>query len=291
VNYRHAFHAGNFGDVVKHAALCLILDHLRQKDKPFVVLDTHAGIGVYDLAADEPNRTGEYRAGAARIFGDPARVPTLLSYLEVLRAFNPDGVLRRYPGSPAIVRHKLRAGDRLMACELHPVDQAALAAAFQGDARVRVYALDGYLALKSFLPPKPRRGLVLIDPPFEAIGEFGRLVEAVREAHRRWARGIYLIWLPIKDRRAVATFYGELAMTGIPRVLRVELMVRASGGAESFDGCGLVIINPPWTLTGSLNELLPVLAQRLAVDEGAGFVVDWLSLQPSPLMDARAAPA
>jgi 23S rRNA (adenine2030-N6)-methyltransferase len=291
VNYRHAFHAGNFGDVAKHAALCLILDHLRLKDKPFVVLDSHAGIGVYDLAADEPNRTGEYRAGVARLFGETAPAPSLLPYLGVVRAFNPDGALRRYPGSPAIVRHMLREGDHLMACELHPVDHATLAAAMQGDARVRVYALDGYLALKAFLPPKPRRGLVLIDPPFEATDEFSRLIEAVRGAHRRWASGIYLIWLPIKDRRAVATFYGELAMTGIPRILRAELMVRASGDAEGFDGCALVIINPPWTLTGSLNRLLPVLAQRLAVDDGAGFAMDWLSPETAPAMDARAEPA
>jgi 23S rRNA (adenine2030-N6)-methyltransferase len=290
VNYRHAFHAGNFGDVVKHAALCLILEHLRQKDKPFVVLDTHAGIGVYDLAADEPNRTGEYREGIGRVFGDAASLTSLAPYLAAIAAFNPDGVLRRYPGSPAIVRHMLRSGDHLMACELHPVDHAALAANFHGDGRVRVYPLDGYQALKAFLPPKPRRGLVVVDPPFEASDEFARLVEAVREAHRRWANGIHMVWLPIKDRGAVATFYGELAMSGIPRILRAELTLRAAGAAKSFVGCGLVVINPPWTLPASLNELLPFLAARLATDEGSGFVVDWLSPEPAAV-DAGAEPA
>jgi 23S rRNA (adenine2030-N6)-methyltransferase len=277
VNYRHAFHAGNFGDVVKHAVLCRVLEHLRRKDKPFVVLDTHAGIGCYDLAADEPNRTGEYRDGIGRLFVDASPSASLMSYLGIVRDLNPDGELRRYPGSPEIARRLLRAGDHLMACELHPVDHAALHAHFQGDRRVRVYPLDGYQALRTFLPPKPRRGLVLIDPPFEERDEFARLVDALADAHRRWATGVYVVWFPIKDRRAVEAFYGEVTMTGIARILRVELAVRRSTAADSFDACGLLVANPPWKLDDELGALLPYLADRLAQGEGAGFRLDRLA--------------
>jgi 23S rRNA (adenine2030-N6)-methyltransferase len=276
VNYRHAFHAGNFGDVIKHAVLCRVLDHLRRKDKPFVVLDTHAGTGVYDLGADEPNRTGEYRDGVGRIFDDPA-TSELAPYLDVVRDLNADGALRHYPGSPEIVRRLLRDGDHLMACELHPVDHEALQAHFQGDRRVRVYPLDGYQALRAFLPPKPRRGLVLIDPPFEERDEFARLVDALADAHRRWATGIYVVWFPIKDRRAVEAFYGEVTMTGMARVLRAELAVRGSAVADSFDACGLLVANPPWRLDDELGALLPYLAERLAQGDGAGFRLDWLA--------------
>jgi 23S rRNA (adenine2030-N6)-methyltransferase len=287
VNYRHAFHAGNFGDVVKHATLCLVLEHLKRKDKPFVVLDTHAGVSVYDLGADEPNRTGEYRDGIGRVFAEPAPIPTLAPYLGVVRALNPDGVLRFYPGSPEIARRLLRDRDHLMAGELHPVDHGLLEAHFRGDTRVRVYALDGYQALRSFLPPKPRRGVVLVDPPFEARDEFDRLVEALRDAHRRWANGIVIVWFPITERGAVDAFYGEISMTGIPRILRAELMVRRSGEEQSFDGCGLLIVNPPWTLADDLSALLPHLASRLAQGEGAGHRLDWLAGEAGA-MDARA---
>jgi 23S rRNA (adenine2030-N6)-methyltransferase len=277
MNYRHAFHAGNFADVVKHAALCLILDRLAAKDKPFTVLDSHAGAGVYDLGADAATRTGEHRDGIGRILADPSPPPGLATYLRIVRDLNSGADVRLYPGSPEIVRRLLRPHDQLLACELHPDDHALLAAHLRGDARVRTYALDGYQALRSFLPPKPRRGLVLVDPPFEMRDEFDHLVAALGDGCRKWASGIFLVWYPIKDRAAVARFHGEVAILGIARLLRAELMVRQSSDRTTFDGCGLLIVNPPWKLDDELRGLLPDLARRLAFGPGAGWRLDWLS--------------
>lgn len=279
MNYRHAYHAGNFADVMKHAALARIVEYLKQKDKAFRVIDTHAGLGVYDLSSAEAQKTGEWRGGIGRLLEAtlPAGAQTLLApYLDAVRAANPEGGMRRYPGSPAIVRHLLRPQDRLTAIELHPADAAALKARFAGDFQTRVIELDGWLALGAHLPPKEKRGLVLVDPPFEEAGEFDRLAEGLKKAWRRWPGGIYALWYPIKDRKAVEAFRRELAGAGIPKILDLSLEVRAPSAEPRFDGSGLVVVNPPYPLEAEMRTLLPVLAEVVG-EPGAKANATWLA--------------
>jgi 23S rRNA (adenine2030-N6)-methyltransferase len=270
MNYRHAFHAGNHCDVLKHAALALVLDRLAGKDKPFMVLDTHAGRGVYDLESPEAARSGEHLGGIARIAGDPNAPGVLAPYLEAVRRHNPFGDLRWYPGSPAIIRDALRAGDSAKFCELHPEERAALETHMGGDRHVALYDLDGYQAVRAFLPPAERRGLVLIDPPFEKPGEYRRLADAVGAGVRRWASGIFMIWRPVKDEEGYRAFTQQIDALRLPKTLVAALRV-APRQNERLSGSGLFIINPPFGLSKSLAELLPYLADRLATTPGGGW--------------------
>lgn len=282
MNYRHIYHAGNVADVVKHAVLCLVVEHLKKKETPFFVLDTHAGAGRYDLASVEAQKTGEYRDGIGRLLAAGETPSALAPYLAVVRALNggqlpakADG-LAVYPGSPRLVRALLRPNDRLIAAELHPADAATLAAEFAGDPQVAVQAMDGYVALKSLLPPKEKRGLVLVDPPFEEKDEFGALVDGLVAGHRRWATGIFALWFPIKDRRPVDDFYKRLGASGVRRILLVELLVRAAVDPDRLNGTGLALVNPPWRLDAALEELLPFFARALGQGPGATSRVAWL---------------
>ncbi|RUW46766.1 23S rRNA (adenine(2030)-N(6))-methyltransferase RlmJ [Mesorhizobium sp. M1A.F.Ca.ET.072.01.1.1] len=280
MNYRHAYHAGNFADVVKHAVLSRLVEYLKQKDKAFRVIDTHAGIGRYDLASVEAGKTGEWQGGIGRLSEaalEPRTAALLQPYLEAVRLENPDGGLRRYPGSPLIVRHLLRKQDRLTAIELHSEDAARLKAVFAGDIQTRVIELDGWLALGAHLPPKEKRGLVLVDPPFEEEGEFQRLVENLRRAHRRWPGGIYALWYPIKDRKAVAAFRAALKETGIPKLLDIGFEIRPASSGPSLDGSGLVVVNPPFTLEAELRVMLPALHGALAVEQPSRWTIEWLA--------------
>ena len=280
MNYRHAYHAGNFADVVKHAVLSRLVEYLKQKDKAFRVVDTHAGIGRYDLAALEAGKTGEWRDGIGRLLEatlEPRAAALLEPYLDAVRAENPNGGLRLYPGSPLVVRHLLRKQDRLTAIDLHPQDAARLKTVFAGDFQTRVIELDGWLALGAHLPPKEKRGLVLVDPPFEEEGEFARLVENLQRAHRRWPGGIYALWYPIKDRKAVAAFRAALKGAGIPKLLDIGFEIRPASSAPSLDGSGLVVVNPPYTLEGELRVLLPALHKALAVEQPSRWTLDWLA--------------
>jgi 23S rRNA (adenine2030-N6)-methyltransferase len=279
MNYRHAFHAGNFADVLKHAVLAQILDHLNAKPAPYRVVDSHAGIGSYDLSADAATRTGEWRNGIARVLGatlEPELQAFLAPYLAVVERANTPGSLQAYPGSPMIVAEMLRAGDRLFANELHPEDGAELAALFARDRRVKVTGEDGYSSLRSLLPPPERRGLAVIDPPFEALDEFARLAGAVADAHRRFATGIVVAWYPMKDLGAVARFHAAVEAAGVERVLRVESWVRTPGGTGPLAGAGLLVVNPPWRLADMAGAAMPALAARLSDGNGAGGRVDWL---------------
>jgi 23S rRNA (adenine2030-N6)-methyltransferase len=280
MNYHHAYHAGNFADVVKHVVLARLLEYLKQKDKAFRVIDTHAGIGRYDLSSMEAQKTGEWRGGIGRLIDTEvdARVAALLApYLEVVRELNPNGGVKTYPGSPLIARHLLRKQDRLTAIELHPQDAGRLKAVLAGDFQVRVIELDGWLALGAHLPPKEKRGLVLIDPPFEEEGEFSRLVDGLSRAHRRWPGGIYALWYPIKDRKAVLAFRKALKETGIPKLLDIAFEIRPASTEPSLDGSGLVVVNPPFTLEGELRLLLPALHRLLAVGQPSRWTLDWLA--------------
>jgi 23S rRNA (adenine2030-N6)-methyltransferase len=280
MNYRHAFHAGSFADVVKHAVLVRILLHLRAKPAAFRVIDTHAGAGLYDLAGDEAARGGEWREGIGRLvaaaIGEEARA-LVAPYLDAVAACNGGaGRLAVYPGSPLLVRSLLRPQDRLIACELEPNAAATLARNLRRDVRSKAAAIDGWTALNAYVPPKERRGVVLIDPPFEDAADFPRLAHGLGAAHRKWPSGIYLLWYPIKERVAPDALARRLRQSGMGKILRVEFSVAVPRGSTRLAACGLIVVNPPWTLAGELEILLPELAAALAGVQGA-HRVDWLA--------------
>lgn len=258
LSYRHAYHAGNHADVLKHAVLVLLLNALRRKDKPFVCIDTHAGAGRYDLSDPRALQTGEAAAGVARWW--QSKAAPLAPWLALVRALNPDGQLRWYPGSPLLARALLRDGDRLALCELHPTDYAALATEFAGDPAVRVARADAHTQLKAWLPPPERRGLVFVDPPYELRGEEAQVVELLSEGHRRWATGVYAIWYPILTRLAAQRFVERLGGTGIRRQLTIEYMPEGEESLAGLKGSGVLIVNPPYQLDEELEALAAVLA-------------------------------
>jgi 23S rRNA (adenine2030-N6)-methyltransferase len=272
MNYRHSYHAGNFADVFKHAVLALMICRLLKKESFFRYLDTHAGIGLYDLQADQAMRTGEWRGGVGRLWdkaSDPAFADLLAPWRQAVAAANPDGKLRYYPGSPEVVRNLVRPGDRLTLCELHPEDAAVLRRRYRRDERMTVVEIDGYTALNAYLPPKERRGLVLIDPPFEEDGEFHRMAEGLKRAHKKWPTGIYTLWYPIKDVMETEAFTRSLGKLGIADIIAADFLIRRPNDRTRLNGCGLVIVNPPWTLKSDLDALLPGLAEHLGEDGGA----------------------
>ncbi len=284
MNYRHAFHAGNFADVLKHAVLARILVHLGEKAAAFRVIDTHAGAGLYDLSSEPATRTGEWRDGIGRLIDAtlPDDVRALLApYLAAVAAANPGGGMRRYPGSPLIALGLMRPQDRLTACELEPGAAAALAAQLRRDKRARAVKIDGWTALNAYVPPKERRGVVLIDPPYEDRHEFARLAEALAAALRKWATGIFLLWYPIKDRsgpdRLAATLRRAATATVAPKILRAELAWTPPAGSGRLSGAGLIVVNPPWRLAAELGQLLPSLVSVMAPAAGAQGKVDWLA--------------
>ena len=280
MNYRHAFHAGSFADVFKHAVLCRILNYLRTKEAPFRVIDTHAGAGLYDLTSAEARRGAEWHDGIGRLMAEKLSAPVaaLLSpYLDVIGALNERGRLKIYPGSPAIARAWLRPQDRLIACELEPKAATALAANMRGDARIKTLEIDGWTALSAYLPPPERRGLVLVDPPFEEDSDFFRLANALGVAHRKWPTGIYALWYPVKGRSEADALAKNLRKLGIPKILRAELTVAPLSDPSRLNGCGLILVNPPWTLEDELSSLLPTLAGLLGRDGKGGFSLDWLA--------------
>jgi len=282
MNYQHAFHAGNFADVHKHAVLARILVYLRQKPASFRVIDSHAGAGRYDLLGAEPSRSGEWRDGIARVWSAAALAQghlaeLLAPYLQAVAACNPAGDLRSYPGSPLIAQQLLRPQDRLVACELEPRAAAMLAATLRGDRRAKALSIDGWTAIGAYLPPKERRGLVLIDPPFEDPADFVRLSEELAAAHRKWPTGIYMLWYPIKTREAPDALARRLRRLGIAKLLRCEIVIQPPRADGGLAGSGLILVNPPFTLEADLRVLLPALLRVLAPQAAtASQRLDWL---------------
>ena len=278
MNYRHAYHAGNFADVFKHALLARILLHLTTKDTPFRYMDSHAGIGLYDLTSPEAAKTSESKQGVVRFLATPRPPqlePLFAPYLSALKAFNAmDG--RHYPGSPMIGAHLLRPQDRLSLAELHPEDARELQRRLDHDSRVRIVATDGWAALKAWLPPPERRGLVLIDPPFEEENELARLVQALPAAHQKWPTGCFALWYPVKAYRDTERFVATIQALAIPKTLRLELMVDAGGDARKLNGNGLIIVNPPWKLKNEAVAMLPWLAKALATGAHTQWKAEWL---------------
>ena len=277
MNYRHAFHAGSFADVIKHIVLVRILLYLQEKPAAFRVIDTHAGAGLYELTSDEARRGGEWLTGIARLMQarfSEATATLVKPYLDVIRAFNPERDLKAYPGSPLIARAMLRPQDRLTACEIEPKARKRLVEGLRRDAQARVVDLDGWVALPAFVPPKERRGLVLIDPSYEQKDEFERLAEGFTQAFLKWPTGSYLLWYPVKSRRAadkLAQHVAEAVGAGPSpgKCLRLEFSVAPQAAGAALASAGLLIVNPPWTLLGELKSILPELQKPLG-QGGAG---------------------
>jgi 23S rRNA (adenine2030-N6)-methyltransferase len=269
MNYRHIYHAGNHTEVYKHSVLVLLLEHLLDKPRPFMVLDTHAGAGIHNLAAPEAERTGEATEGIGRIIGKS--VPAASAYLDLVRRHNPAG-LRTYPGSPAIVRAFLRDSDRLTACELRQDDAALLRANFSDDPRVSVHRRDGYEALTALLPPLARRGLVFVDPPFEAPDEFEQLADGLNAGVKKWPTGIFAAWYPLKDRSGVRALRARYRADN-PPTLCCEFLPQPLDGL-SLAGSGLAICNPPWQFEQKLIALCSELLAAFEARQGS-YRVDW----------------
>lgn len=278
MNYRHEFHAGNFADVFKHIFLSRVLLHLGGKPAPFRFIETHAGSGIYELLRPEAGKTAEWRGGIGKLIkAKPApEVHDLIRPYLQIEAPLIEGEPVRYGGSPWIAKAMLRRQDRMLSCELHPDAFTALKANFGGDARTKLFPIDGYAGLKAFLPPVERRGLVLIDPPYEAADEFVTATEAIEKVWRKWATGNIMLWYPVKDAGTIASFAANLATRGIKRLLRVELQIDTPARQGPLLRCGLFIINPPYRLDAEAAILLPWLAALLGGGD-PGFLIEWVS--------------
>ncbi|MFZ5465956.1 MAG: 23S rRNA (adenine(2030)-N(6))-methyltransferase RlmJ [Pseudomonadota bacterium] len=306
MNYRHAFHAGNFADVHKHVTLLALIESLLRKDAPFVVLETHAGAGIYDLTnpagsgvgrrslprrgesreglprGGEASRTGEWQDGIGRIFAEAKAPAVVRAYLQQVRALNPAGVLRTYPGSPALAAATLRPQDRLVLCELEPGTNAALRQALKDRKGIAIHGRDGWEALGGLLPPREaRRGLVLIDPPFEAANELDRMAEALIAAHKRWPQGVLAAWYPIKDRPPIDRVLRKLRAAGLPNLLAGELCIHPPTTGTRLNGSGMVIVNAPWKLDETLHEATGWLHDYLAQSADAPWRVELLTTDRS----------
>ncbi len=284
MNYRHAFHAGSFTDVFKHAILARILVYLGRKQTPFRFIDTHAGAGRYDLTSAEARRSPEWREGVARLLtaSPPEPVAELLRpYLQAIGPHDANGVPASCPGSPAIAQAILRADDRIALCEAHPEEHEKLVQAMGRDRRLGIVATDGFVALNAWLPPKERRGLVLIDPPFETADEMARVEEALARALRKWPTGVYGLWRPIREPAQDAHVLNNIAALGAPGVLRLEIDVGPGAvgahGQRPLARSGLLVVNPPHTLLDEARILLPWLAALLARDGRGAHVCEWLT--------------
>ncbi|HDZ3703303.1 23S rRNA (adenine(2030)-N(6))-methyltransferase RlmJ [Vibrio cholerae] len=275
LSYRHSFHAGNHADVLKHIVQSLILNSLQQKEKPFVYHDTHSGVGRYDLTHEWSEKTGEYKQGIARVWQQDNIPAELDSYLDAIRQLNQGETLRYYPGSPRVARAHLREQDRMVLTELHPSDYPLLEQEFHRDRQVSIYKEDGFARLKASLPPQERRGLVLIDPPYELAKEYRDVVRAIAQSYKRWATGIYAIWYPVVNRCDIDDMLEGLQGLEIRKILQIELGVAPDTNERGMTASGMIVINPPWTLESQIQTILPFLKQAIAPATGH-YKVEWV---------------
>lgn len=261
--------------MVKHIVQSLILSALQQKDKPFVYHDTHSGVGRYDLTHEWSEKTGEYKQGIARLWQQTEVPEDIHSYLEAIKTLNDDGELRYYPGSPRVARAHLRSHDRMVLTELHPSDYPLLEQEFHRDRQVAIFKEDGFARLKASLPPKERRGLVLIDPPYELAKEYRDVVQAIAQSYKRWATGIYAIWYPVVNRCDIEDMIEGLQGLGIRKILQIELGVSPDTNERGMTASGMIVINPPWKLESQMQSILPFLKEAIAPATGH-YKVDWI---------------
>lgn len=279
MNYRHAYHAGNHADVLKHIVLVRVLERLKKKDKPFRVIDAHAGIGVYDLQGIEAGKTGEWEGGIGRLSQpfDPEVEALIAPYRQAIAAVNQVPGRFAYPGSPEIAARLMRAGDTLLANELHPEDHDLLGRHFRSDKRVKVSKQDAEACIGSSLPPPERRGLILIDPPYEAPDDAERAVRMVAQGLARFTQGIFLVWYPLKAGDTAKTVVDGISALGVPATLQVELRVREAFKGGGLAGSGLILVNTPWRLDAELRRIAPPLAERLGLGDWGQATVKWLA--------------
>jgi 23S rRNA (adenine2030-N6)-methyltransferase len=278
LNYRHAYHAGNHADVLKHIVLARVLEHLKKKDKPFRVIDAHGGIGLYDLGGIEAGKTGEWEGGIGKLAEPfaPEVEALIRPYREVIAAMNAGGGIRLYPGSPELALRLIRAEDRMIANELHPEDAITLERHFIRDSRVDVTSMDAETCIKAKLPPPERRGVILIDPPYELKNEAEKAARMLAHGLRRFAQGVFLLWYPIKDDDTGASIIEGVRDLGVAATLKVEIRVREAFAAGGLAGSGIIILNTPWTLERELETIVPALATRLGLGSWGHGAVEWL---------------
>ncbi|NIF49787.1 23S rRNA (adenine(2030)-N(6))-methyltransferase RlmJ [Enterobacter sp. Ap-1006] len=276
LSYRHSFHAGNHADVLKHTVQSLIIESLKEKEKPFLYLDTHAGAGRYQLSSEHAERTGEYLEGISRIWQQDDLPAELEAYIGAVKHLNRSGNLRYYPGSPLIARHLLREQDSLQLTELHPSDFPLLRSEFQKDNRARVERADGYQQLKAKLPPVSRRGLILIDPPYEIKTDYQDVVKGIAEGYKRFATGTYALWYPVVLRQQIKRMIRDLEETGIRRILQIELAVRPDSDQRGMTASGMIVINPPWKLEQQMANVLPWLHKKLVPTGTGSTTLSWI---------------
>ncbi len=276
LSYRHAFHAGSHADVLKHFILVQLLQYLNRKDKPYWVIDTHAGAGLYALDQGYAAQNAEYKGGIARLWARNDLPPPLAEYVALVRSVNPDNGLKTYPGSPLLAQALIRRDDRLRLYELHPTDSQHLQNNFADAGRqIKMEKADGFAGLKALLPPPPRRGLILIDPPYEVKQDYQRVVKVLEESLKRFATGIYTVWYPMLQRQESIQFVGHLRQLPLQNWLHAGLTVHAPApDGFGMHGSGMFIINPPWTLKQTLQSVMPFLTEQLAIDDGAEFVLE-----------------
>ena len=276
MNYKHVYHAGNFADVTKHVLLCMLIECMRRKDSPFCYIDTHAGSGCYDLFSEFANKTKEYEHGIEKIIHHDNPPAPVKQYIRVIHDINNHltsskfGSLRFYPGSPMLAKHLIRPTDRIVACELHPDEFQSLKNMFIGDKHIAIHHTDGFLGLKAFLPPREKRGLILIDPPYEDPDEFTHIIHSLAIALKRFESGVYVIWYPIKEMNHVEKFYRTLKRDINHDIFVAELTIYPDL-PNHLNGCGLAVINPPWKFDGSVQEILPWLWKALTINQQGQF--------------------
>ena len=276
LSYRHQFHAGNVSDVFKHAILTRLLLALAKKDTPFCVIDTHAGLGLYDLEHPWSQKTAEWRHGIGRIWGRSDAPSTLTPYLDAIRADNTDGHLLHYPGSPRIARRLMRSDDRLVLYELNKDDCATLTDVFSGVRHTAIHNQDGFSAIKAFLPPKERRGLTFIDAAFDQADEFARITRAIKEAHTRFATGMIAVWYPLMAPAAMLAFARSLKAGKLPKTLQLELTIHPEDFTEHIRGSGMIVVNPPFGLDKEAPPLLDWLWRAMSPEKQGGTRCEWL---------------
>jgi len=264
LSYRHSFHAGNFADVLKHLVEVAILEYLKKKPKPFCYHDSHAAVGLYRLDSETAQKTGEYESGIAKLLGHEPVSPILRCYLDLISGLNPDGVLTYYPGSPVIARELLRADDSIQATELHPADFPLLQQQFAGRRHTRIEKMDAYAGFRAMLPPLHKRGLVLIDPPYELKTEYQDLLKGVQQAYQRFPQATYAIWYPVIERASIEAVIQAFVDTGIRNQLRIELSVAPDSEGFGMTGSGMLVINPPYTLADEMRQLLSEICPLLS---------------------------
>ena len=276
LSYRHSYHAGNHADVLKHIVLTLCIESLKEKEKPFLYLDTHSGAGRYLLRSEHAEKTGEYLSGI-NLLWQQSNIPELLNtYISVLRRYNPFEEIKYYPGSPLIAKQLLREQDKLNLTELHPTDYPLLKQEFSKDKRTKVLREDGFSQLKSKLPPLSRRGIILIDPSYEIKDDYQKIPAALFKAYKRFATGIYLIWYPVVSRTQTQKMIDNIVNLGIKRISQFELAIKPDNNQKGMTASGMIVINPPWKLHEKMQTIMPWLKEILDTEKIGNFVIKQL---------------